>query len=365
MLVPGTTDLGTRIGGSSAGLQTVMLRNTGATDATFTSIGFTGADAADFAVTVTPGDPSACASLTPVMTAGTSCTLTVSAQPALIGLTSKSANLSFITSNGSSQDIPYSMNVSYSMLLGTVTDQTTGLPISGATVALGGSAQSVVTDSTGTFKFGPLLDGTYSITASLTGYLDNTVNTIAVSTSQSGIAPVSLTPGYILTAYVAGTGTGTVTSDPGGISCAGNGTGTAVTCPYGFSGSVALHATVTGTSMFGGWGGLHCSGLASTCTVTMSGPTDVTATFNQAPLVSIGGKEYLSLQAAYDAAVDNDIIQLLQNTVTGTLNANRIVSVTIEGGYSGFSDAPGVTTVKAPLVISKGRAALQRIVIKK
>jgi Tol biopolymer transport system component len=80
-------------------------------------------------------------------------------------------------------------------------------------------------------------------------------------------------PRYQLTAHIAGAGAGTITSNPGGIHCPG-------ACSARFNGGahVTLKAAAKAGSSFDGWGG-GCSGLASTCTVTMSGARDVTANF--------------------------------------------------------------------------------------
>jgi uncharacterized repeat protein (TIGR02543 family) len=78
---------------------------------------------------------------------------------------------------------------------------------------------------------------------------------------------------YTLSVAKDGTGTGTVTSSPGGINCG-------ATCAYDFNEntSVTLTATPDAGSTFAGWGGA-CSGTG-TCTVNLTSPLTVTATFN-------------------------------------------------------------------------------------
>lgn len=71
---------------------------------------------------------------------------------------------------------------------------------------------------------------------------------------------------------LAGTGSGSVTSNPAGINC-----GTTCTAPFANGTVVTLTATPASGSTFPGWGGA-CSG-SGTCTVTMNGDTSVTATF--------------------------------------------------------------------------------------
>src|SRR5580704_12941564 len=69
----------------------------------------------------------------------------------------------------------------------------------------------------------------------------------------------------VLNVALAGTGTGTVTSNPAGISCA-------PTCSKSFPAGtlVTLTETPATNSTFAGWSGGGCSGTASTCTVTLS-----------------------------------------------------------------------------------------------
>ena len=75
-----------------------------------------------------------------------------------------------------------------------------------------------------------------------------------------------------LTVGKAGTGSGTVTSSPAGISC-----GTVCSASYANGTSVTLTASPASGSTFGGWSGA-CSGTGS-CTVAMSSARSVTATF--------------------------------------------------------------------------------------
>ncbi len=70
----------------------------------------------------------------------------------------------------------------------------------------------------------------------------------------------------------AGTGSGTVTSSPAGISC-----GTTCKSSFNYGTKVTLTATPAAGSHFAGWSG-SCTG-ARTCTVTMTQARSVTATF--------------------------------------------------------------------------------------
>ena len=79
-------------------------------------------------------------------------------------------------------------------------------------------------------------------------------------------------PAFKLSVTKAGTGTGTVTSSPTGISCG-------TTCSANFkSGTVVtLTASAAAGSTFAGWSGA-CTGTG-TCSVTMSAAKSVTVTF--------------------------------------------------------------------------------------
>jgi uncharacterized delta-60 repeat protein len=77
----------------------------------------------------------------------------------------------------------------------------------------------------------------------------------------------------MLTLAKAGSGTGTVTSNPAGISC-----GSACAHAFTYGASVTLTAVASAGSQFAGWTG-DCSGTGS-CTVTMSAARSVSATFN-------------------------------------------------------------------------------------
>lgn len=79
---------------------------------------------------------------------------------------------------------------------------------------------------------------------------------------------------FLLTVTKAGTGAGTVTSSPVGISCP-------IDCTESYSSGTAVTLTALPGSgaTFAGWTGA-CTNLTGTCTVTMSQERSVTATFN-------------------------------------------------------------------------------------
>jgi len=194
---------------------------------------------------------------------------------------------------------------------------------------------------------------TFSVTAT------NAAGTGAVSAASTSVTPV--VPVYVLTLTFAGTGGGAVN---GGMSC---GTGTGCTpAVLAENTTVSLMPTPDADSLFGGWGG-SCIVTGETCSVTMDGAKDVTATFNAAPRLSIlGGAFYGLLSEAYAEAASNAVIQaraLVFND--GDLICNRPVSVFFKGGYNaGFSSNSGETAVKGRLLIRNGTVRLKNLVLR-
>ena len=90
--------------------------------------------------------------------------------------------------------------------------------------------------------------------------------------SSSSTPPPPPPSTFQLTVQSAGSGAGTVTSSPAGISCGS-------TCSASFNGGTAitLTAAANANSTFAGWSG-GCTGT-STCSVTLAAATSVTATF--------------------------------------------------------------------------------------
>lgn len=135
-----------------------------------------------------------------------------------------------------------------------------------------------------------------------------------------------------LTVSAAGTGAGTVSSSPPGISCPGD-------CAeaYTYGTIVTLTATPTGSSTFAGWSG-DCGGTGS-CQVTMSAPHTVTATFS-APVVSEFFPSSFTIVVgsaqggtAASLAADDDAYLVVGSTTKGARTA------TWYGTFTGISNA--------------------------
>ena len=137
---------------------------------------------------------------------------------------------------------------------------------------------------------------------------------------------------YVLTVTAPAANTGTITSNPGAISCPG-------TCTASFNQNtqVTLTAAPAANYTFGGWGGA-CSGTSLTCQITITAATTVTATFTASTVptfavtVTIGGT---GAGTVTSAAVG---ISCASGATTGcTANVAQNTQVTL-------TEAPGTTS---------------------
>lgn len=99
------------------------------------------------------------------------------------------------------------------------------------------------------------------------------VDAAAAVSAAAGNAPTQRP----LSVALYGSGQGSVTSSPAGINCGT--TGVACSARFNANGTVTLTATAPAGSVFGGWSG-PCSGMSTTCSVSMSQSRAVYATFN-------------------------------------------------------------------------------------
>ena len=90
-------------------------------------------------------------------------------------------------------------------------------------------------------------------------------------------APVDAPVGYILTVVLDGAGTGDVKSVPDGIAC-----GPRCAEPFPANTVVALTAAPHAGAFFAGWNEPGC-GMATTCTVVVTGPREILAKFEVGP----------------------------------------------------------------------------------
>jgi hypothetical protein len=100
--------------------------------------------------------------------------------------------------------------------------------------------------------------------------------------SVMAVSGSAVTTSYLLTVGNSGTGGGTVTSIPAGITC-----GSDCSESYPASTGVTLTAAPDGNSSFTSWGGA-CTGSSSSCLVSMTAAKNVTATFTIKTSQTIG-----------------------------------------------------------------------------
>lgn len=166
---------------------------------------------------------------------------------------------------GTSYTLSVSRNGSGS---GTVTSSPAGINC-GATCSASFSSGTMVT-LTASPASGSSFAGWSGAGCSGTGNCTVTMNAAQSVTATFNAATVY----YTLSVGKNGSGGGTVTSSPAGISCGG-------TCAASFAGGtyVTLSASADSGSSFAGWSGGGCSGTGG-CTVLMNAAQSVTATFN-------------------------------------------------------------------------------------
>lgn len=124
--------------------------------------------------------------------------------------------------------------------------------------------------------------GTATATATAAGSASDPVEGDNTASASTLVEEGAVEGSETVTVTRAGTGTGSVTSSPGGISCGSD-------CVGGFAPGteVTLTATPASGSTFGGWGGA-CEGQTGECVLTAGGALEVTATFTKTPTSSGG-----------------------------------------------------------------------------
>jgi YVTN family beta-propeller protein len=161
-------------------------------------------------------------------------------------------------------------------------------------VAPGGSGSGTVTSNPSGINCGATCSASFQSGASVTltavpasgsvfagwsggGCVGTGACIVNLSANTSVTATFMTAPNVSLSITSAGSGSGTVTSNPLGINCG-------ATCSAGFQPgtTVTLTATAAAGSSFAGWSGGGCSGPAS-CMITLNGDTAVVATFSTIP----------------------------------------------------------------------------------
>jgi hypothetical protein len=167
--------------------------------------------------------------------------------------------------------------------------------------------------------------------------------TVWMTAARNVTASFAADPKYALTVTKAGTGTGTITSDPTGVNCPGD-----CSEPYWKNEVVTLTATPAGNSMFSGWSE-GCTGTESTCIVTMSAAKTVKAKFIPYPTLNVtklgkGSGAITSSDAGISCGnVDvPDCTEVYTTPDTVTLTAEPTVHSRF-AGWTGCPSASGTT----------------------
>jgi hypothetical protein len=163
---------------------------------------------------------------------------------------------------------------------------------------------------------------------------------------------------YTLT--LEGSGGGTITSNPPGISCPSS-------CSSTFDGgtAVTLTATADSNSVLSGWSEASCPGSGD-CQVTMDSNKTVTGTFVLKPvrITTPSPSYYSTLGGAYAQASDGNILQSREYTFNEDLDLNSNISLTLEGGYDvNYGANSGYTSLHGTLKISNGTLVLENLII--
>lgn len=223
---------------------------------------------------------------------------------------------------------------------GTVTSAPAGISC-GSTCSAAFDTGSQVT-LTATATAGSVFAGWSGAGCSGTGTCQAAMNGDQAVTATFATAPPVT---HTLTVSRSGTGSGTVTSSPAGISCGS-------TCSDAFAAGtqVTLSATAAAGSVFAGWGG-GCSGTG-TCVVTLGGDTTVTATFTAMPpppscrVPKVTGKRLAAAKAAITHA--HCAVGKVTTVFSARVKKGRVVSQ---------RPAPGTTLAarsKVRLTVSRG-----------
>jgi uncharacterized repeat protein (TIGR01451 family) len=249
------------------------------------------------------------------------------------------ADLSIIQASASPEPVGIGMNFTYSTdALNEGPQDAAGVMLSdqlpsgtsfvSATPSQGSCSHANRTVTCNLGSLASAFDATVSlvVTPTATGTITNSVS---VSGAQQDLAPANnsitqnttVVPVFTLTAAIAGTGTGTVTSDLGGINCPG-----LCSTSLAMGTSVSLTATAASGFTFSGWSGA-CSG-SDVCTLTMDANRNATATFVPTPDFS------LSADAASPASV------VAGHSATSTVTINSA---------NGFNSAVQFTCSVAPM----------------
>lgn len=200
---------------------------------------------------------------------------------------------------------------------------------------------------------------------SLTGEYLSKSGAVVVFAPVTKLFTVSNPVANLLTVSLAGSGGGSVNSDPAGIACtSGSNSGCTAPFPSGFK--VELFASSDWKSVFSGWSG-GCSGTGACSINPITVDTGVTALFTSNSQIKNNGSgiTYASLEDAYSAANDGETLLVQVYSFPENLLFDLPKNVTLNGGKdSDYVSTIGRSTIQGVLRIKQGGIRVQNIVIR-
>ncbi|GEM_PF-4473764 len=296
---PSSKDFGGVNVGATSAAQTFTVTNAGTQSVTISTVGLTGTDASSFTMTA-----NTCAGST--LAPSATCTLQATFSPSTMG--NKSANISISFSSPAA--LTLSIPLSGIGLATQISVSPTALSFGNVAVTTTSAAQTVTISNSGTAN---LLIGTLSF-------------------AGSNAAEFQI-----------------VAPDP----CSGHTVAPAGTC---FVQVVLTPATA---------GAKNASlsipsndNASPTVTVSLSG-----AGTSYVRILRTQPAYFVTLQAAYNAAADSEVIQLQATTLVEDITFNRNISVTVDGGYDAnfTSNGGGMTLIRGSIRTSAGSARMRNM----
>lgn len=234
-------------------------------------------------------------------------------------------------------------------ITGHVIDSSTGAAIAGAAVSYSGG--STTTDNNGAYSFSNVPAGSYTLTASASGYSSQssstTVNSGAVSTLEFQLTPSSTGGNGAITGRVSNVSTGASISSAT-VSFGGHSTTTSSTGTYSFSSVASGTYNVSVT---------HSGYISESATVTVNSGTTSTLNVQLSTAGKIAGKVTTSTGAAVSGASIHFAGGAISTTVdtksssTGTYSSSWIPI----GSYSVTVSASGHASQTKSATVSTGQ----------
>ncbi|WP_250546332.1 hypothetical protein [Geobacter sulfurreducens] len=199
------------------------------------------------------------------------------------------------------------------------------------------------------------------------GVLDTNDQVLSSSLSSFVLATRYLTDTgvtqYPVTVTVSGAGSGTVTSNPAGLTC------TSGSCLYGFDANsqVTLMPTPSSDSYFKAWTG-SCTGTGNCVISSLTAGATVGAEFAKYQAIRIAGTTsyFDTVQDAYNTATTGAVLEAMATTSTslGALTMNTNKTITLKGGYNGdYTPSTTLTTTVGTITVAAGTLIAQNIVV--